>query len=248
MDRSRIAISGSFRSRPPAVRSPVAGYEAETRLARDGTTYGEAAPRASGRVSMAVRLSTRPARCGRMTCSERLSERDRSEHAGSAAEGGRDDVVRDSPANRVGVQVAVEQLHDLAADARKQPSNRADTAADHDALRRQHADHADEAEREVPGLERPDIVVSDQLLRSFPPTRLDCAPGREALPAIAVVGARALEGVGAHVVRNAQMSELGVQQAVQELSADHASAADPGPDRDVAERVETLGGPPAALA
>ena len=74
------------------------------------------------------------------------------------------------------------------------------------------------------------------------------AARREAFPAVAVVGADARKRVGVAVVRDAHVAELGVDEAVHERSADHRAAADPRPDRDVTEGVESPGGAPALLA
>ena len=49
-------------------------------------------------------------------------------------------------------------------------------------------------------------------------------------------------------MRDADVAEFGMSETVEELAAGHAAAADAGADRDVAERVDVLGGSPAVLA
>ena len=98
------------------------------------------------------------------------------------------------------------------------------------------------------GLELPDASSSASSSAGRPQRASIARPGREALPAVAVVRADARERVGVAVVGIAQVAELRMDEAVQELAADHPAAADPGADREVAEGVEPLGGAPAVLA
>jgi hypothetical protein len=60
-------------------------------------------------------------------------------------------------------------------------------------------------------------------------TRLERRAGGEPLPAVAVVRARAGERVGLAVVRDADVAELRVREAVEELPADDRTASDAGP-------------------
>src|SRR5512132_4409608 len=121
-----------------------------------------------------------------------------------------------------------------------------DAAADHDSLRREDADHADDPEREVPSLEVPGPRVVE-LGRGRSRARLDRAARGQAFPAIAVVGTDTGKRVRVAIVRDPHVSELRVQQPVQELAADHAAAADAGADCDVAGGVESSRGSPAVL-
>ena len=146
------------------------------------------------------------------------------------------------------VEVAVHEGADLALDERQQPRRAHHAAAEDDPLRREHADHGDEPEREVAGLELPDRVVAGQLSGGASPARLDRETRRQPFPAIAVVGTDALEWIGLAVVRDPHVPELGVHEPVEKLPARHPSAADPGADGDVAEGVEPLGGTPEVLA
>src|SRR5438128_348905 len=62
-------------------------------------------------------------------------------------------------------------------------------AAEHAPLRREDADHADEPEREIAGLELPDAAVAVELDRRPPPPLLERAAGGETFEAVAVVRA-----------------------------------------------------------
>jgi hypothetical protein len=63
-----------------------------------------------------------------------------------------------------------------------------------------------------------------------------------------VIRTDAVERVGIEIVRDTQMPELGVEQAVQDVSVDDRAAADAAPDRDVPERPQLTSRAPAVLA
>ena len=71
---------------------------------------------------------------------------------------------------------------------------------------------------------------------------------RQPFEAVAVVGTATCERIAVAIVRDAHVPELGMQEAVRHLTADDHAAADPGSDRDVAERVESLRGAEAPFA
>jgi hypothetical protein len=103
-----------------------------------------------------------------------------------------------------------------------------DTAADDDALGREHGDHRHETQREVARLQHPSVAVLD-LRRGYSPARLERRAGSEPLEAVAVIRTDAVERVGIEIVRDTQMPELGVEQAVQDTSVDDRAAADAAP-------------------
>ncbi len=133
------------RGRGPAPR----GDRAPDRRARGGDVHRRRGAAVRVRGEAARRDQGAPPGAPRRHGLESLRERDRAEHAGPVAEAGRDDVRR--------LHVAADQFRDGAADEREQRGRSADAAAEHDQLRREDRDHADQAEGDVARLQLPDL-------------------------------------------------------------------------------------------
>src|SRR4029453_5782879 len=172
---------------------------------------------------------------------------ERSEHAGTVAEGRSDDVA----ANRLGglrpPEVAGDQLGDTPADERQQGRLLHDASADDDSLRRQRADDVHEAERQVLRLEQPHALVVERL-RWVAPAGTNGIPGGESLEAVAVVRADPLEWVTRAIVRDPHVPELRMKEPVHDPPIPPPAAADSGPDGDVTEGLEAGRRSPTVLA
>ncbi len=98
------------------------------------------------------------------------------------------------------------------------------------------------------GFQLPRRMVGRQLIRRPPPALADGRAGSHALQAVAVERAAPLVGVGRPVVRQGDVAELRVHQAVQQLAVDQPAAADARADGQVDEGIQPLRRAPAPLA
>ena len=174
-------------------------------------------------------------------------ELDCPENARARAQSGSHEVVLDPVAQLRHIDIAAKELSQPALDRCEKPGGLRHSAAQNDSLRRESEHDGEQAEREIPGLQPPDLVIDELLGRTSPP-HAQCLPGSEALEAVAVEGAGALKGVALSIVRNADVSELRMSQSVQRVPVNDEAAADPGPHRHVAEGVEAHRGAPSPLA
>ena len=115
-----------------------------------------------------------------------------------------------------------------------------DSAAEDDPLRRERADEVDQRQGEVLRFQYPGRMVRLQFRAGPSPAAFDGRAGREAFQAVAVKGANAGKRVRRQIVRQPDVTHLGMDQPVHQLSADKPAAADAGADRQVQERVQPL--------
>src|SRR5687768_6091806 len=114
-------------------------------------------------------------------------------------------------------------------------------------MRRQDVGDICQCGGNVVSLDSPHVVVGRKLLNNATSSRFNRWPATEPLPAIAMVGTDSGEVI-ARKSRETHVADLGVNQAVQQLAAGHAAAADSRPHRDINEVGETTRGAPAMLA
>ena len=88
---------------------------------------------------------------------------------------------------------------------------------------------------------------SGQLRRQHPPACLHSGSGGQAFEAISVERATAGIGISLQVMRNADVTHLGVQETVNDFSIHHRAAANTGADRQVKDVRNAAPGTPAGF-
>ena len=177
-----------------------------------------------------------------------LGQNQRAQHAGAARELRGDHVGINALEDRRHADVAVEQTEEFFANHWEEQFLLHDAAAEENALRRQSADPGGKSHGEIAGFEFPGGMIGRKLWRRSSPASLDGGARSEAFETILVVGATAGERILVRIMRNANMSHLGVEQSVDDLAVHYGSAADSGSYGEIEEVGNATARTPAGFA